>query len=80
MKKFKKLLFGAFMLTVLTPAFSANASDNTISANDYVTIDTIQPRSSVIVRVYRIYNGRPQYRRWNETKGCWVDPAWINLT
>ncbi len=28
---------------------------------------------------YRIYNGRQQYRRWNVTKKCWVDPKWIDV-
>ena len=32
----------------------------------------------VIVYKYRLYNGKPQYRRWNRTRGCWVDPDWID--
>lgn len=36
--------------------------------------------SDNIVFKYRTTNdGVVQYRRWNETKGCWVDPYWINL-
>lgn len=35
-------------------------------------------RTDVIVTKFRLYNGLVQYRRWNETKGCWVDPDWIN--
>lgn len=27
---------------------------------------------------YRYYNGRYQYRRWNVSLGCWVDPYWID--
>lgn len=75
----KKFFFAAFMLTALTPAFSSNASDVAVSTNRYVTVETIQPRSSVIVYKFRNNNGVRQYRRWNETKGCWVDPVWINL-
>jgi len=30
-----------------------------------------------IIIVYRVYYGRLQYRRWNETKNRWVDPYWI---
>lgn len=40
----------------------------------------IQPRAEVIEIKYRIYNGVPQYRRWNATYGYWVDPEWIDMT
>ena len=29
--------------------------------------------------VYRIYKGRRQKRRWNQTQGEWVDKKWIDL-
>lgn len=32
-----------------------------------------------IIYRYRVHNGIYQYRRWNETKACWVDPYWIDL-
>lgn len=38
----------------------------------------IMPLSDVIVIKKRIYQGRLQYRRWNETWGYWVDPCWID--
>lgn len=28
---------------------------------------------------YRYYNGILQYRRWNATRGVWVDPYWIDV-
>lgn len=31
-----------------------------------------------IVYKYRVYQGKLQYRRWNNTKKCWVDSHWIN--
>lgn len=37
------------------------------------------PFADVIVYKYRIYNGKRQYRRWNETRGYWVDPYWIDV-
>lgn len=40
----------------------------------------IMPLADVIVVKKRIYNGRPQIRRWNETWGYWVDPYWIDMT
>ncbi len=32
-----------------------------------------------IIKKYRTYYGKMQYRRWNVTTGKWVDPYWINL-
>lgn len=32
-----------------------------------------------IVKKYRLNNGKLQYRRWNETKKCWVDSKWIDV-
>ena len=40
----------------------------------------IEPRKDVIVTKYRLYNGKLQYRRWNETWGYWVDPYWMDVT
>lgn len=41
----------------------------------------IEPYADVIVIKYRVNptTGKRQYRRWNETKGVWVDPYWIDL-
>ena len=41
--------------------------------------ETISPRADIIVIKYRMYNGKMQYRRWNETKQEWVDSDWIDL-
>lgn len=38
----------------------------------------IMPLADVIVVKKRMNNGKLQYRRWNETKGVWVDPYWID--
>ena len=35
--------------------------------------------ADVIVYKYRVNNGKYQYRRWNETRGYWVDPYWIDV-
>ena len=43
------------------------------------TEEVIALRADVIVTKWRTYNGKTQYRRWNETRGYWVDPAWITL-
>lgn len=31
----------------------------------------------IIVTRYRMYHGRPQYRRWNETQKRWEDSVWL---
>ena len=41
--------------------------------------DTRIQRADVIVEKYRMFNGVLQYRRWNETRNCWVDPDWIDI-
>ena len=40
----------------------------------------IAPYADVIVYKTRIYKGKQQYRRWNETRGYWVDPEWLPVT
>jgi len=47
--------------------------NNTIGENSIVLY------ADVIQIKYRTHNGVHQYRRWNRTKNCWVDPYWINL-
>ncbi|MEY8311068.1 hypothetical protein AALA61_03575 [Oscillospiraceae bacterium 42-9] len=42
--------------------------------------DGIMPLADVIVMKTRIFNGRLQCRRWNETRGYWVDPEWIDIS
>ncbi len=44
-----------------------------------VTVNKICPHADKIVKKYRYNNNVLQYRRWNETKGCWVDPDWIDV-
>ena len=37
------------------------------------------PYADVVYYVYRTYKGWIQKRRWNETRGYWVDQYWINV-
>ena len=46
------------------------------SVSNYLSVE---PRDDIIVTKFRILNDVIQYRRWNETKGVWVDDDWINL-
>ncbi|MFR3788360.1 MAG: hypothetical protein ACLTWR_13895 [Agathobaculum desmolans] len=67
----------AIMATAVPTAFAANIPQ--ISISQSTSESTIAPCADVIVYKYRIYNGKQQYRRWNETRGYWVDPYWIDL-
>ena len=76
MRKLIVILLAVLSLcTVCLPAYAAEAEAPEASAAESV----IEPRADVIVVKYRISNGVPQYRRWNETQGYWVDPYWINM-
>lgn len=42
---------------------------------------TVEPRADQVYWVYReLEDGTIQKRRWNATRGYWVDPYWINVT
>jgi uncharacterized membrane protein len=38
---------------------------------------TIVPVADQIIVKFRIYQGKKQYRHWNQTHGYWVEPDWI---
>lgn len=45
-----------------------------------VSAAEISPRADVIYWRHRVLSdGTVQKRRWNETRGCWVDPHWITV-
>lgn len=37
----------------------------------------IIPYADKIIKKYQVIDGKLYYRRWNETRKCWVDPKWI---
>lgn len=39
----------------------------------------VAPYSDEIVMKFRVHNNKVQYRRWNQTRGYWVDKDWITL-
>ena len=87
MKKLKSLILLAFAAMMLTGAAAVQAAEipeqTTIPAGEVVSTSDaeIEPHADVIVVKYRYdpVTGQWQFRRWNETKGCWVDPEWIDL-
>ncbi len=58
------------MATSIPNAFAANLPPAPTSCGE----SEIAPYADVIIYRYRIANGKKQYRRWNETRGYWVDP------
>lgn len=85
MKLKKIILFIVLSLTITTCAipFQASATINNHSGASCISDidDTITPNTSDIIEYkYRVNSkGQLQYRRWNSTKGYWVDPLWINV-
>lgn len=78
------------LIVVLTLALMISGSVLSASAEEvWVVEDTtiveqsegnsgaIVPMADKIVTKFRIYNGKHQYRHWNETHGYWVEPDWI---
>ena len=39
--------------------------------------EEIVPYADIIETKFRVVGGVTQYRRWNKTKGYWVDSEWI---
>lgn len=77
----KRTVFTAGLLATL---FAANpfASFYGPDVSDEVTAAEIPgegTRADQIGWVYRRHNGWLQRRRWNYTKGYWVDKYWINV-
>lgn len=71
------LIITALMTTVIPTALAADtyqSSDKSDGGNRIIA-----PYADVIVTKTRIYNGKQQYRRWNETRGYWVDSYRIDL-
>ena len=73
-----------FTTIFLNPAYAIDFSSKAeyisppnISYIDHSYTESV-PYADTIVYKFRIHNGVKQYRRWNETKGCWVDPYWID--
>ena len=81
----KKLLIVATVcasLFVVAPAVSVSAAE-VESESQVQTIQNddigIAPCADEIVTKFRINKDKLQYRRWNQTRGYWVDKHWINL-
>ena len=81
----KKLLIVATVcasLFVVAPAVSVSAAEvepEVQTQNGQSNIG-VAPCADEIVTKFRLYKKtKLQYRRWNQTRGYWVDKDWIDL-
>lgn len=73
----KKFLFGTLIATMMFSAMPASIPAM-LQMPTAVEAAEIEPRADVIYWRFRtLDDGTIQKRRWNETRGYWVDPDWI---
>ena len=80
MKKARKIVAIMFSAAIAVSALATTAQAAVAEAPAVqLSENGIQPYADVIVTKYRAYQGKLQKRRWNETRGYWVDPYWITI-
>lgn len=84
--KLKKIMAAFSIATLLvagtsTTALAAQPTDITPpTARTYKVNPPDEPQIDQIETKFRwTGDGKLQYRRWNATRGYWVDPYWIDL-
>lgn len=79
MKLMKRLTIGVMAATMAFSAMPA-AIPAMIQMPAAVEAAEIEPRADVIYWRFRtLDDGTVQKRRWNATRGYWVDPDWIDI-
>lgn len=66
------------ILFVVTPTAAAEVGSDIQVQNEQADVG-IAPCADEIVTKFRVHNNKVQYRRWNQTRGYWVDKKWITL-
>ncbi len=85
MKKINRVLATFCLAAVLTSgAVTASAATpeevQEPAVETAAVISPVNPLSDVIETKFRTtIDHHVQYRRWNATRGYWVDPEWITL-
>lgn len=78
--KMKKGLFLLSVATILASPMAVEAAEiHNVGVSVQNVYEDITPYADKIETKYRMKNGLLQYRRWNVTKGCWVDSDWITI-
>ena len=78
--KYKVFILFVFSIMCFSPVVNVRAAECTGSYQTMSINKSVEPRADEIVRKYRTIYGVLQYRRWNETKGVWVDADWITIS
>ncbi len=79
MKLMKRMVIGIMAATMAFSAMPA-AIPVMIQAPAAVEAAEIEPRADVVYWIFReLSDGTIQKRRWNATRGYWVDPDWIDV-
>lgn len=79
MKMVKRFAVGIMAATM---AFSAMPAAIPAMLQEPAAVEAaeIEPRADVVYWVFRkLSDGTVQKRRWNETRGYWVDDHWIDV-
>ena len=77
-KRISILLLAAFCIQFI-PANIHAAEIGFVNTCEVASENQVRSTDSIVYK-YRMNNGVLQYRRWNETKKCWVDSKCINMT
>ncbi len=77
----KTICIVAFAFTICMQTTAHAAVGSIIIDNPSPTLKNqeITPYADVIVLKTRLLDGKIQYRHWNETRGYWVEPDWVDL-
>ena len=79
MKLMKRLAIGVMAATMAFSVMPA-AIPAMVQTPPAVEAAEIEPRADVVYWAYRVLSdGTIQKRRWNATRGYWVDDHWINV-
>ena len=78
MKKFIVMLILAFMISgsVLSAGAQAVGMIEEAPVAEQSSGSVVPMADKIVVKL-RIYQGKKQYRHWNETRGYWIEPDWI---
>lgn len=76
----KRMCVLLLALSLGSIGMTAGANETTLAQGTETAQDEEGRIADEIIMKYRYLNGHVQCRRWNATKGYWVDPYWKNVT
>ena len=75
----KRLAIGVIAVSMMFSAMTASIP-TLVQMPTAVEAAEVEPRADVVYWVFRkLSDGTVQKRRWNETRGYWVDDHWIDV-